>query len=98
MDLPVVLEQVVRAEAVLVGEVVDAARQGAEMLVVSALQGAEGRREAEMPLADQGRPVARLGETRCKCRMGGRQADHLVAVHGAADRLLGRTANAVLVT
>jgi hypothetical protein len=97
MDLPAVLEQVVRAEAVLVGEVVDTARQRPEMLVVSALQRAEGRREAEMPLADQGRAVPRFGETRRDCRMVGRQADHLVATHGAADRLLGRAANAVLV-
>src|SRR3954465_3529619 len=97
MDLVAVLAQVVRTEAFLWGEVVDAARQWPEMLVVSALQRAKGRREAEMPLADQCRAVSRLGQTRRHRRMSRRQADHLVAAHGASDRLLGRPANAVLV-
>src|SRR5437870_800057 len=76
--LPIILEQVMRAEAVMVGEVVDAARQRPEMLVVSAPQRPEGRREAEMPLADQCRAVARFGETRRHRRMVRRQDDHLV--------------------
>src|SRR5581483_12260262 len=97
MDLGVVLEKIVDAETVLVGVVVDAAGERPEMLVVAALERAEVRLEAEMPLADQRRAVALLAQPRGDRRMVGRQAHDLVATHGAADRLLGRAAQAVLV-
>src|SRR5262249_38474429 len=98
VHLGAVLEQVVRAEAVLMREVVDATRQRAEMLVVAALQRPERRRKAEMPFADQRRAVAGSAEARGERGMAGWQADPLVAAHGAADRLLRRAADAVLIT
>src|SRR5476649_1658426 len=85
------------AETVLVRVIVDAAGQRPEMLVVAAGPRTEVRREAQMPLADQRGAIANVLEARSDGGMRRWQAHHLVAAHGAADRLLGRTAQAVLI-
>ena len=77
------------------GEVIDAAAHRAEELLVAALERAEMRREAEVPLADERGGVARVAQERGQRRMSGRQVREC-ASQGARDRLVCAAAQAVL--
>src|SRR5213078_2735675 len=78
----------------LVREVVDAAAAEAPEMVVAALQGAVVGQRAEMPLADEGRAIARFAQQRGESRMVRRQAG-LAGL--ARDRLFETDGQAVLI-
>jgi hypothetical protein len=96
MGLRFSLEEVVLPGRVAVSEIVEAAAHRAEELPVAALQRAEVRQEAEMPLADQGRRVAGVAQQRGQRRVVRRQAQHRVAAVTARDRLVVAAAQPVL--
>ena len=92
--------QIVLARAAQMGEVIHAARHGAEVLLVARTQRAEVGRVAQMPFAYQCRAVARALEQRGDGGDLGRQAQlgaQRRATRLAVDGLLGGTAQAVLI-
>ena len=76
-------------------EIVGSAAENAEEMVVAALDRAEVRQEAEMPLADQRGAIARLPEQRRQRGMARRQAD--IPGRRRIDRLLEPDRQPVLI-
>ncbi len=93
-----VLNHIVLARAVHVAEVADAAGQGAEVVAIAAFLRGKMRRIAQVPLADQRRVVAKRLQVGRQRRMRGGHPDRIAAPEPARHRLLGRAAEAVLVT
>ena len=96
VNLRLALAQVVDAGRIAVREIVDAAAHHAEEFLVAALQRAEVRREAQVPLAREGGRVARGGQQRRQGRMSGRQTKLRIAARARSHRLVRAAAQPVL--
>src|SRR3954464_2556716 len=97
MDLFLAVIEIVFSGGVAVAEVIDAAAHGPEEFLVAALQRAEVRRKAEVPLADERGRIAGVAQERGQGRMSGRQPEVWAAAPDAAgDRLGGGAAQPVL--
>ena len=94
--LGVVFVQVVVACGIAVSEVVHAARERAEELLVAALQRPEVRRIAEMPLAHECGGVTGVAQERRQRRVRRRQAQGRITPRVAPDGLVGAAAQAML--
>src|SRR5688572_21535571 len=79
MHLLLAFVQIVRAHRIAMREIIDAAGERAEKLLVAALQRAEARREPQVPFANERGRVPRLAQQRSERRMLGRQPEHLAA-------------------
>ena len=94
LDGHVVVPEIGLVIGAFVPIVVDAAAAESVEVIVAALQRAEFRQFAEVPLADERRRIAGFLQQRRQRRMLGRQADHGVS---SAERFLETEPQAVLI-